>query len=110
MRSCPKVAWNGTQYLVIWNEWSTGTSGDVFGTRVTTEGGVLDRDGIPIWLDAGDQEYPVVGSNGDEFLVAWEDWTDDPRIAGRRVSASGVVLDQTPIAISGAAAPRGRRP
>ena len=96
----PDVAWNGSHYLVVWTEWSTGFSGDVFGTRVTPDGEVLDPDGIPICLDEDDQEYQVVESNGDEFLVAWQDWTDDPVIAGRRVSASGVVLDEAPILIS----------
>jgi len=45
-------AWDGAHYLVVWREWSGG-SFQLYGTRVSRSGIVLDGDGFLIEADAG---------------------------------------------------------
>ena len=44
----PRVARAGNLYLVVWADWRGENSVDVFGSRVTTQGEILDPEGIPI--------------------------------------------------------------
>ncbi len=86
----PAVAFNGTDYFVIWDD-SRNNDEDIYGTRVTTNGTVLDHAGIPVAIDAWCQTPPTVTSDGSNFLVVW-DW-QQYEIRGARVSGDGTVLD-----------------
>ncbi len=97
----PRVARAGNLYLVVWADWRGENSVDVFGSRVTTQGEILDPEGIPISLREDDQYMPTVASDGEGFLVAWEDYYDEG-VYGARVTGEGVVQDLDPIRISGA--------
>jgi hypothetical protein len=102
----PAVAFNGSEYFVAWSdERNLGTSGiDVYGTRVSTAGAVLDGAGTPVTQAAGDALFPAVASAGGGFLVVWEDGrnfgTTQEDIYGARVNGSGTVLDSAGIPIS----------
>jgi len=69
----PAVASNGEIFLVVWadqrdfndNEW------DVYGARVTSDGEVLDPDGIVICTAPDMQWAPGVAAFGSDFFVAW---------------------------------------
>ena len=104
-QGCPAVAFNGTNFLVAWYDYRSGSSYDIYGARVSVGGAVLDPTGIAISTAAGFQEYPAVGSDGTNYLVVWHDGRDvgDLHIYGARVSAGGAVLDPAGIAISTAA-------
>ncbi len=103
---CPSIAFDGTNYLVVWGEVSCGgcqPGADIAGARVSVGGEVLDTSGIAISRAAGFQVLPSVAFDGTNYLVAWEncrteDFSYD--IRGARVSVAGEVLDTSGIAIS----------
>ena len=105
-RTAPRVAYNGTCYLVVWQD-GRNQSYDIYGTRVSPAGVVLDPDGILISRSAETDEYPAVASNGSDFLVVWEDDRNsgnDKDVYATRVNGSGQVLDTANIAVAVAAA------
>ena len=94
----PVVAFNGTNYLVVWDE-VVGSYFDVYGARVTQEGEVLDN--IPICTVGDDQLIPSVASDGTGWLVTWLDFRNyECDVYGARISADGTVLNPTGIPIS----------
>lgn len=99
------VAWDGTNYLVVWEDYRSGTTYDIYGARVSTAGAVLDAAGIAVSAAANSQVYPAIAWGGASYLVAWHDSRAGPDwdIYGARVSAAGTVLDPAGIAVSTAA-------
>ena len=65
---------------------------DIYGTRLNTEGEVLDPSGIPVCTDVSTQEFPSVSWDGTNFFVTWRD-TPNASIFGVRVTPEGEVLD-----------------
>lgn len=98
----PSIAWNGTHYLAVWQDFRGGATGNIHGARLTSTGVVLDTRGIAICTAPNDQALPSVASNGTDFFVVWEDRRAGPTrdIHGARVTAAGVVQDVSGIAIS----------
>ncbi len=98
------VAFDGTNFLVVWHDTRTdGTTGDIYGARVTPDGGVLDPNGIPISTAPNWQANPAVAFDGSNYLVVWEDYRSGSGFAdiyGARVSPNGQLLDPDGIAIS----------
>ncbi len=92
-QSDPVVAFDGTQYLVVWADERSGKG--IRATRVTPSGAVLDPYGIPI--AAGSWPSVAVGSAG--FLVVYESGGD---VHGARVGPDGSVLDPDGFVICGA--------
>ena len=104
-QSVPAVAYGVGSYLVVWEDSRTSTSNyDIYGTRVTTVGTVVDSKGIAIDTNSYHQRNPSVGHDGTTFLVAWEDYRDNTNtgwdIFGARVSSAGNVMDATAVPIS----------
>src|SRR4051794_16983830 len=98
--SSPAVAFDGTNYLVVWQMFR-GTSRDIVGSRVSPSGAVLDRPAVVIGATANEETGPRVASDGTDFLVVWtEQVSEDEDIFGARVSPGGSVLDRPAIAIS----------
>jgi phosphoribosylformylglycinamidine (FGAM) synthase PurS component len=90
----PEIAFNGTNYLVVWSDERIDLQYYIYGARVTQSGTVLDPTGIAI---SNHGVYPKVASDGVNYLVGWDCDTD---IYGARVSQSGTVLDPGGIVIS----------
>lgn len=101
----PAIAFDGTNYLVVWADSRIGRDEDIFATRVSQAGAVLDPLGIAISTTAGRQIRPTVAFANGTYVVAWEDYKfkggTEADIAAARVSTAGVV---TPL---GAVAPSG---
>ncbi len=97
----PAGAFDGTNYLLAWADWRSGT-GDLYATRVSPDGAALDASGIPISTAPGDQEWPATAFDGTNYLVVWEvfDGVGSSAVYGARVSPGGAVLDATGIPIS----------
>jgi hypothetical protein len=89
----PKVAWSGTQHLVVWPRWD----GGLYGARVLADGTVADSTPVTIatgFIDWG--TWDVVW-DGDSFVVAWSNNAD---VFAARVGPDGVVLDSPPISVA----------
>jgi hypothetical protein len=99
----PVIGFDGSDYLVVWQDLRNGRW-DIYGTRVTTQGGVLDTAGIPVSTADWDQEHPAVAWDGSEFLVVWQDIRDNAhwRAYSSRVTPQGTVLDPEGIALPAA--------
>ncbi|MCY1075824.1 Ig-like domain-containing protein [Archangium lansingense] len=98
----PRLATNGTAYLVVWREFRSGNGVDVYGARIAANGSVQDPSGIPISTAANTQKTPALASNGTDYLVVWQDYRNSNQIDlyGTRVNASGTVLDVSGLALS----------
>jgi hypothetical protein len=71
--SFPDVAWDGTNFFVVWtDDRSVTTYDDIYGARVSPQGEVLDPDGIQISNTTALEETPAIAYNGSVYLVAWE--------------------------------------
>jgi hypothetical protein len=99
----PTISFDGTNYLVVWIDYRN-DSADIYGTRISQDGTVLDPDAIAISTVINNQLYPAIVFDGINYLVVWEDASGDTSdIYGTRVTQAGIVLDTNGIAISTAA-------
>ena len=72
-QTSPAVSYDGTNYVVVWEDLRSGDSHDVFGTRVSGAGAVLDASGIPISASTVDEDEPTVAFDGTSHVVLWTD-------------------------------------
>jgi hypothetical protein len=101
----PAIAFDGTQYFVVWADKRVG-SWDIYGSRLTASGSVLDPSGIPISTTLNDQYWPAIVFDGSKYMVVWEDNRDGSQywdIYAAQVFVSGTV--RTPAGISIATEP-----
>ena len=102
----PALAFDGTNYLVIWRDTRSGSGPsidtDLFGTRVTSAGNILDPLGIAIATAPGIQEPGGIAFDGTNYLVVWNHMPmtnmsppPDGKIFGRRITPAGDLLDGT---------------
>jgi PKD repeat protein len=97
----PAVAFDGTNYLVVWEDTRATVTGDIFAARVSPSGTVLDADGLSLSLRFSAQSHPAVAFDGTNYLVVWDDGGAPFRdIYGTRISRAGTVLDPSFIGIS----------
>jgi hypothetical protein len=88
----PKTAYNGTNYLVIWEDRRNGSE-DIFGTLISPDGTVLNPDGIEIGASQPPDIYPSVCSNGDSFMVTWHaGYSSSESIYGTMLASDGSIL------------------
>lgn len=95
----PRVAWNGTHYLVVFKSTKPTASfysAGIYGVRVSPTGVVLDTTPIKIDDDDNyDEQFPAVASLGGDWLVTWFDLdVSTNAILGANVSAAGVVSNE----------------
>lgn|GEM_PF-830955 len=98
----PQVASNGSEFLVVWEDFGMHwPNSDILATRVTPGGSVLDPAGILIAATEDPEERPSVTFNGYNFVAAWKrvpGQTSQLYAAG--VSSEGTVLDPDGVLIS----------
>lgn len=96
-----RMAYGGTNYLAVWTDKRDGV--DIYGTRVSPDGTVLDPGGIAIATIDDWESYPDVAFDGTNWLVVWEAGChSEYSIYGARVNPDGTVLDDTGFVISAA--------
>lgn len=110
----PRVASDGTAFLVVWSESRTGGSDtDIYGARVAKDGSILDKTGIAIATGpTASQSGPAIAFDGTNYLVTWTDTptvTGDGDIHGARVTPSGAVLDKPGFAVATVKGGQGRQ-
>jgi len=86
----PAAAWNGTSYLVVWTDF-TGGDANIVGRLVGANGIKLGASNFTIASGSANQELPDVASDGNEFLVVWQDGATGG-VGARRVSAAGKLV------------------
>jgi large repetitive protein len=98
----PAIAFDGVDFLVVWEDYRSGDHSDICGARVTPQGTVLDPSGFVISQAPYDQSYPAVGFDGANFFVVWQDFRRGYAfdIYGARVTPEGAVLDPTGLIVS----------
>ena len=95
----PWVAWNGTHYLVVWQDRVDGAR--IVGRRVAPDGRPVDATDIVISSGVDPRGAPVVVWNGTEFRVAWTGVQGTAQaIYSSRVSSAGAVLDASPVLLT----------
>jgi hypothetical protein len=89
------IAFGGSQFLAVWSDNRDSNNGDIWGTRLASDGTFLDTLGIKIAASPGNQTNPAVAFDGTSFVVAWEDFKvvggTDSDIVGARVASDGSV-------------------
>ncbi|MEZ6014680.1 MAG: hypothetical protein R3F49_06180 [Planctomycetota bacterium] len=104
----PRVAWNGSEYLVVFESTHPTSSfytKGIYGVRVSASGQVLDAAPFLIYDAPGfDETMPIVASAGGDWLVAWLDL--DPltqlSIVSGRIVTSALALGPRRTLVSGA--------
>jgi hypothetical protein len=100
----PVIATDGEIFLVVWQDFRNGKDYDIYAARVTTEGKILDIDGIPITKALGNQCNPSAAFDGKNFVVAWMDNRDVEQsyhIRASRVNTKGIVYEPDGILVAG---------
>lgn len=103
----PRIAFGGGVFFVVWHDLRKGKDWDVYGARVTSEGKVLDPDGIAVAAAERNQCEPGVVWDGKNFQVLWRGFQGETsdivsqaclpkagyHIFGGRISGEGKALD-----------------
>ena len=92
----PAAAYGNGTYLVAYTDNRASASNyNIYVTRVTAAGKVLDPNGIPLVTKSGKQSDPRVAFDGTNWLVVWHDDRGSSQdIYGARVTAAGKVLEK----------------
>lgn len=102
----PAVAFDGTNYLVVWGMTDATHPTRIVGTRVSQAGVVLDVPPVDISPVGGTAQRPSVGFDGVRYLVAWDNRTatsGSGDILGAQVETDGTLTAPgTPFTISAA--------
>jgi hypothetical protein len=100
-QSNPKLAFDGTYELVVWQDFRSNSNYDIYGARWDPATGLLDPGGLAISTAAGSQLNPDVVANG-RLLVLWsDDRTGSFDVYGTRVADNGSVTDPNGIVVAG---------
>lgn len=99
----PAVAFDGTNFLVVW-EFHEHTGWNIFATRVTPQGTILDQQGIAVTSSNAATDnvlliHPSVVFNGSYYVIGWQDEYMS-RVEIARLSPSGQLLDSKPVVVS----------
>ncbi|MGB9720105.1 MAG: FlgD immunoglobulin-like domain containing protein [bacterium] len=97
------VAYDGTNYMIVWEDWRSSSNSNIYCARVNESGQLLDLNGIIVSTAANNQKSPAIAFDGTNYLVVWEDYRNSPTIPDiycTRVDQSGTVLNPSEIAIS----------
>jgi len=95
----PAICARAGVFFAAWEDCRVDSSGDIYLTRINSNGGVLNHGGIAISTAADAQELPALGSGTGSVLVAWRD-RFDRIVKAARVNQDGVVVAPAPLLLS----------
>jgi hypothetical protein len=87
----PAAAWNGSNYMIVWENTGEAGHGQIYARRLTAGGTILDPTPIPIMKG----QMPDVGALGSNYLVVATDWETNSHFRATfavRVGTNGAVL------------------
>ncbi|MEW5802730.1 MAG: hypothetical protein AB1847_11580 [bacterium] len=97
----PYGAFNGTDYLVVWQSTVDASTGDIYGCLMSASGQVL---GSPVHIGGGEglKLNPVAVSDGKDFLVVWDVHAEGSYadVVGTLISDQGVLDSRGVFAIT----------
>jgi hypothetical protein len=100
----PRVAGNTNGFLVVWRDGRTSNAVDIFGTRIRSNGEIVDPQGFVICTVTNDQQAPAIAAGPGGFLVVWRDSrnqdTAGDDIYGARVTFAEGLIETNSIAIA----------
>jgi hypothetical protein len=88
------IAFDGTNYLVVWEDRRLSVDQDIFAARISPAGAILTVNDILVNADVGPQTHPTVTFANGAYVVAWETRTAAGQpgdIAAARITTGGVV-------------------
>ena len=87
-----EAAWNGEMYLDVYWSYGRYNTANIRAARVAADAQLIDVGGFPVANGAYPQRNPAVASDGNEWLVVYEDRrTGQADISAALVSADGLV-------------------
>ena len=99
----PAAAFDGENYLLVWQDRQNGRTWNIYGARISPEGELAGEG--PFQLTTGkdfDRWSPVVSWNGSHYLAVWEATQQkNTNFLGGRVSPAGDVIDFVDLTILG---------
>jgi hypothetical protein len=96
------IAFDGATYLIAWSD---ATTGQIFASRLTQDGRVLDPTGIYVGAGAANASSPEVAYGAGTYLVTWSSTASGGVVQAARITPGGSVLDPSPIAIANGSSP-----
>ena len=72
----PSVDWQETHFLVIWNNWATGSNSNIHGQKINPNG-TEDGPVIDFCTASANQSRACVACRTGGYLIAWEDERND---------------------------------
>jgi len=95
-QALPRVVWDGTAFLVVWQDYRSTERYEVYGARVSPEGKVLDAGGNLLESAKDRHRYaPAAASlGGGKSLMLWN---GDIRIGTGTIAGGVVVTDGKPV-------------
>ena len=101
-QSNSKVAFDGSNFLVVWEDLRKDEYSQIRGCRISSDGQILDKGGFTISLMESYTYTPNLVFDGLNYLIVWKGKNQYhfPSINGARISPSGQLLDSFPIPIS----------
>lgn len=73
LQQWPAVAFDGTNFLIVWQDMRSGRDLDVYAARVSPSGRVIDPDGFLVAGGPWNQARPSVAFAAGRYLVVWMD-------------------------------------
>lgn len=93
----PKVAFDGTNYFIVWCDTKTDPLGDIYGVRMSKTATRVDASDRVIFAGTSIQDAPDVEWTGENYYVAWQDYRNDATstcdIYFARMRADGTIVE-----------------
>ncbi len=95
LREAPKVVFNGSDFVAVWQDLRNGTDWDIYAARITKAGTVLDPDGILVSGGARNQIMPEAVYDGTNVNIVWLDGRSSRNyeVYLTRLSPDGSILE-----------------
>jgi len=93
LQHSPEIALGVDEALVVWADLRNGPDTDIYGSRITRDGEVLDSAGVAIATSSWYEYDARVAFDGTQYLVVWTDAVAHGNVFGGRVATDGTVLD-----------------